>query len=81
MDYLKQWLHDRIAWMDSQLGFDPNAHLLGDVNGDGEVTIADVSTLIDYLMGGGNIDEVAADCDENGIVDIGDVTALIDLLL
>ena len=81
VDYLKQWLRDRIAWMDSQLGFDPNAHLLGDVNGDGEVTIADVSALIDYLMGGGNIDEVAADCDENGIVDIGDVTALIDLLL
>ena len=39
VDYLKQWLHDRIAWMDTKLEYDPNALERGDVNGDGVVTI------------------------------------------
>ena len=83
VDYLKEWLNDRIAWMDSKLEFDPNAIQRGDVNGDGEVSIADVSALIDYLLDGvsGSIDEGAADCDQNGTVEIADVTVLIDFLL
>ena len=83
VDWLKEWLHDRIAWMDQQLGFDPNASLRGDVDGDGSVTIADATTLIDYLLSGnGNgIDVDAADCDQNSTVTISDVTALIDYLL
>lgn len=55
----------------------------GDVNGDGEVTIADVTALIDYLLSGDgtglNLD--AADCDNSGEVGIADVTALIDYLM
>ena len=83
VDWLKEWLHDRIAWMDQQLGFDPNASLRGDVDGDGSVTIADATTLIDYLLSGnGNgIDVDAADCDQNSTITISDVTALIDYLL
>ena len=55
----------------------------GDVNGDGEVSIADVTALIDYLLGSENdqINEDAADVNNDGEVTIGDVTALIDLLL
>ena len=83
VDYLKNWLSDRIAWMDSQLGFDPNAHERGDVDGDGHVTITDVTVLIDYLLGGSStgIDMIAADCDEDGTPNISDVTILIDYLL
>ena len=83
VNYLKQWITDRIAWMDAQLGFDPNAVLRGDVNGDGEVSIDDVTCLIDYLLSGDavNIDTEAADVNESGNVSIDDVTALIDLLL
>ena len=55
----------------------------GDVNGNNEVTIADVSALIDYLLTGDTIgiNLAAADC--NGIdgVTIADVSALIDYLL
>lgn len=55
----------------------------GDVNGDGSVTIADVSALIDYLLTGDptGVNLAAADC--NGIdgVSIADVSALIDYLL
>ena len=57
--------------------------LRGDVNGNNEVTIADVSALIDYLLTGDTtgINMAAADC--NGIdgVTIADVSALIDYLL
>ncbi|MDY6302590.1 MAG: dockerin type I repeat-containing protein, partial [Bacteroidales bacterium] len=56
--------------------------LVGDVNGDGEVSIADVTALIDYLLSPGTtLDEDVADVNHDGEVTIGDVTALIDLLL
>ena len=83
VDYLKQWLTDRIAWMDLKLEFDPNAHQLGDVDGDGNVNISDVTALINYLLArdeeGIHLD--AADCDQDGSVGISDVTMLINMLL
>ena len=56
---------------------------LGDVNGDGNVTIADLTTLIDYLLANESvvIDERAADMDGNGTITIADVTRFIDYLL
>ena len=83
VSFLKQWLHNRIAWMDSQLGFDPNAIERGDVNGNGSVTIADVSALIDYLLSKDETSIVkdAADCNLDGSVGISDVSTLIDYLL
>ena len=56
--------------------------LPGDVNGDGSVSIADVTAMIDYLLSGsGNIDLDAADLNNDHDVSIADVTALIDALL
>lgn len=52
----------------------------GDVNGDGQVTIADVTALIDLLLGNGTA-PAAADVTGDGQVTIADVTALIDRLL
>ncbi|MBQ9577685.1 MAG: hypothetical protein IJV11_12510, partial [Muribaculaceae bacterium] len=57
-------------------GFEP-----GDVNHDHMVNIADVTTLIDYLLGNADICIICADVDSDNQVSIGDVTALIDLLL
>ena len=56
--------------------------LLGDANDDGEVNIADVTTLIDYLLGSElpRFNEVNANVN-GGPIDISDVTALIDMLL
>ena len=56
------------------------APLRGDVNGDGEVDISDVTDLIDIILGGlaGNS---AADVNGDGKVNIGDVTDVIDILL
>lgn len=57
--------------------------LIGDVNGDGEVSIADVTALIDYLLKKDHSEAELPTYDINGDneVSIGDVTALIDLLL
>ena len=57
-------------------------HMTGDVNHDGNVSIADVTALIDYLLGtDGNNCLICADVNDDGKVDIADVTALIDMLL
>lgn len=52
----------------------------GDVDGNGVVNIADVTTLIDILLSGGTA-PANADVDGSGNVNIADVTALIDMLL
>ena len=56
---------------------------LGDVNMDGDVNIADVTALIDYLLNSDDsvIDQTAANVNEDNSVDISDVTHLIDMLL
>ncbi len=60
---------------------DINASQAGDVNGDGSVTIADVTALIDSLLSGVEVPLDAADVNGDGQVTIADVTALIDRLL
>ena len=55
----------------------------GDVNGDGVMSIRDVTSLIDVLLGH-ELDSFyfdSADLNSNGRLDIGDVTSLIDNLL
>ncbi|MBR4829696.1 MAG: leucine-rich repeat protein [Muribaculaceae bacterium] len=52
----------------------------GDINGDGALTISDVTALIDQLLSGDDI-PAYADVNGNGVVNISDVTALIDILL
>ena len=54
--------------------------LRGDVDGDGNVSIADVTHLIDLLLSGADT-PAAADCDLDGSTSIADVTKLIDYLL
>ena len=62
---------------------DQYAYMAGDVNGDGEVSIGDVTALIDILLGDHADAETLLRCDVNGDgeASIGDVTALIDMLL
>ena len=57
--------------------------LLGDVNNDGLVNIADVTDLIDYILTGNDefVNVLAADVDQDGVVSISDVTTLIDAIL
>lgn len=53
----------------------------GDVDGDGEISIKDVSGLIDMLLNGDETIVAGADVDGDGVVSIKDVSALIDILL
>lgn len=58
-----------------------DASSVGDVNGDGHVTIADVTALIDILLGDNTQYNFLWDVNGDGHITIADVTALIDLLL
>ena len=52
----------------------------GDINGDGNINISDVTNLIDLLLSGGEL-PAYADVNGDGGVNIKDVTDLIDMLL
>ena len=56
-----------------------NAALPGDVNGDGEVNIADVNTVIDLILDGQMTP--AADVNGDGEVNIADVNAIIGMMI
>ena len=56
--------------------------LMGDVTRDGQLSITDVTALVDYLLDDTtDIDTAAADLSGDGAITITDVTSLIDLLL
>lgn len=55
--------------------------LLGDVNDDGSVNIADVTTLINLLLHGTSCYNAAADMNQDGNINIADVTILINYLM
>ena len=57
--------------------------MIGDVNGDGKVSIADVAALIDYLLRSAENEDmyVYGDVNNDNVVNIGDVSSLIDILL
>ena len=63
--------------------FDNPNSMLGDVNMDNQVSISDVTTLIDYLLSedSTSINLSNADINQDQAVSIADVTALIDMLL
>lgn len=53
----------------------------GDVDGDGSITISDVTALIDLLLSGDATSNNVADVNRDGTVGISDVTTLVDMLL
>lgn len=62
------------------------ASVLGDVNGDGQVSIADVTALVNIILGKDNTqpyqyDHDAADVNGDGSTSIADVTALVNIIL
>ena len=59
---------------------DKNAALRGDVDGNGNVNISDVTALINLLLTDGAL-SAAADCNQDGKLSINDVTSLINYLL
>ena len=60
-----------------------NAGLRGDVNGDGEVNISDVTLLINAVLNDdfSPINQANSDMDGNGVINVSDVTALIAVVM
>ncbi len=59
---------------------DPETELIGDVNFDGQVDIADINAIMDIILG---IDVYASEADVNrdGEVTIADINAIMDIIL
>ena len=83
IQYLKGWLSDRLAWMDQQLGYDPDALVTGDITGDGKVDVSDVNAVINIMLGKAQASDFPGDSDVNddGMVDVSDVNIIINLML
>ena len=65
---------------------EPQAIILGDVNRDGNITIADVTALVNIILGKDDdephlYNHEAADVNEDGTITIADVTALVNIIL
>ncbi|MDY5902750.1 MAG: dockerin type I repeat-containing protein, partial [Sodaliphilus sp.] len=57
------------------------APLLGDINGDGEVNVSDVTALINKILGSRAYSDAVCDINADGEINVSDVTALINLIL
>lgn len=52
----------------------------GDVDGDGTLDVADITTLVSLILGN-DTNSAAADVDSDGTVDVADVTKLVSIIL
>ncbi|MBO4814166.1 MAG: CotH kinase family protein [Muribaculaceae bacterium] len=83
ISHLKWWMKERLAWMDQQLEYDPNAFPMGDANHDGAVDVNDVTTIINYILNK-NPDPFFyddANINGDGAVDVMDITLIINMIL
>ena len=73
---------DRVGWLERK-NLAPEMTVTtgmpGDVNGDGEVNIADVNSIIDAILSGNS--SAVFDVNGDGEVNIADVNAVIDIIL
>ena len=59
-------------------------YILGDVNSDGQISIADVTALVNIILGKdseGVYNHAAADVNQDTTISIADVTALVNIIL
>jgi len=57
--------------------------LVGDIDGDGQVTVSDINVIINMMAGmdDGTIDTTIADVDGDGQVTLSDINVIIDIIL
>lgn len=71
----------KIKWISDSFNVATCEVVKGDVNYDKDVTVTDVMTIVDQILGNEPLFSSACDIDNNGIVDILDVTTCCDILL
>ena len=59
---------------------------LGDIDGDGDINVADIIAIVSYIDGTNNWEEdsiefIAADINADGVVNVADIMALVALLI
>ena len=77
------WLGDTSTEVRGGIDIHPDAELpplTGDVNGDGDVDVADANLLINMVLGSTKANSVA-DVNGDGSVDVADVNTLINIIL
>ena len=60
------------------------ATLLGDANNDGNIDVADITTIAAYILGTDadlNISLINADANQDGVIDVADITTVATLIL
>ena len=80
MNRVEQWIRRHMAYLDENV-FVRAAGIPGDADGDGEVSIADITTILDYMLSGKPINERQADVDNDGSINIGEIVMLVDIIL
>ena len=81
---IKDYLTQRFVYLDTKFKeLSASSTLKGDINGDGEVNVADVTTLVDYILGKNptNCNESACDINGDNEINVSDVTSLVDIIL
>ena len=78
MEYVADWIRRRMAYLDENVFVLPLV-VTGDVNGDHEVSIADVNRVINDIIAGNH----STECDVNGDgeVSISDVNCIISIIV
>ena len=84
---MKQWLQTRAEHVFNNLEVyeidEPQPIELGDVNGDGTITVSDVICVVNYILG--NVNEAfvfaQADTDRSGSLTVSDVVGVVQLVL
>lgn len=81
---IKTYLNQRFVYLDTKFKeLAASSTRKGDINGDGEVNVADVTTLVDYILGKNptNCNEGACDINGDNEINVSDVTSLVDIIL
>ena len=93
MDYVEDWIRRHMAFCDEHIfimDYEPDPipdpepeYIDGDVNGDGEVNLADINALIDIILGGeaDAATMIRADVNKDNEINIADINAVIDIIL
>ena len=83
MDYVENWIRQRMAYLDEFVFIEreEEEYVKGDVNGDGEVSIADVNCVISVILGKPDIYEGRADVNTDGEITVSDINEIIRLIL
>ncbi len=58
-----------------------SAATLGDIDGNGEVNVSDVTALVNQILGTVQFDSATCDVNADGSIDVSDVTTLVNIIL